>query len=380
MDGKKRIVGLVILLLLLFPGGVCGTEIAAEDDSFSVLEDAVEDLDRIMGDHLSLEKLYHDMISGDFSFSPAAVLSAVQELIFQELRVSVSLFGQLLLFGVIASVFHVFSQSFSEGGAAKVGQWVIYLAFLLVAVSSFYTAMDIGSDVIYKAADFLYAVFPILLGAFALTGGAVASAVVQPTILMVVTLFLGLLERFFLPLVLIMAVLVICSNMSPRYSFKKFYGLLRSIFLCALGFLLTIFSGILGWEGFAAATADGLALKTVKMATGSFIPIVGGYIADAFDAILGAGVLLRSSIGIFGIVAVAVIIIGPALRLLLMSLLFKITAALLQPFGEDGYVTALSDFSSVILMLFALVAAAGLLFFFLIFCIVGVSTMTMLFR
>ena len=63
-----------------------------------------------------------------------------------------------------------------------------------------------------------------------------------------------------------------------------------------------------------------------------------------------------------------------------MSLLFKITAALLQPFGEDGYVTALSDFSSVILMLFALVAAAGLLFFFLIFCIVGVSTMTMLFR
>ena len=95
MDGKKRIVGLVILLLLLFPGGVCGTEIAAEDDSFSVLEDAVEDLDRIMGDHLSLEKLYHDIISGDFSFSPAAVLSAVQELIFQELRVSVSLFGQL---------------------------------------------------------------------------------------------------------------------------------------------------------------------------------------------------------------------------------------------------------------------------------------------
>lgn len=380
MERKKRIIGLIFILLFLLPESICGMEVIDEDDSFGVLEEAVEDLDRITGDCLSLEKLYHDIINGDFAFSPAAVLSAVQDLVFQELRISVSLFGQLLLLGVIASIFHVFSMSFQEGSAAKVGQWVIYLAFLFVAVKIFYTAMDIGSDVIYKAADFLYAVFPVLLGAFALTGGAVASAVVQPTILTIITLFLGFVERFFLPLVLIMAVLIICSNMSPRYSFKKLYGLIRSIFLCALGFLLTIFSGILGLEGFAAATADGLALKTVKMATGSFIPIVGGYIADAFDAILGAGVLIRSSIGIFGIVAVAVIIIEPALRLLLMSLLFKVTAALLQPLGEDGYVTALSDFSSVILMLFALVATAGLLFFFLIFCIVGVSTMTMLFR
>ena len=63
-----------------------------------------------------------------------------------------------------------------------------------------------------------------------------------------------------------------------------------------------------------------------------------------------------------------------------MAFLFKLTAAVLQPFGDDGFVTSLSDFSSVLMLLFALLVCAGLLFFFLIFCIVGVSSMTMMFR
>ena len=143
---------------------------------------------------------------------------------------------------------------------------------------------------------------------------------------------------------------------------------------------MMIFTGVLGLSGLAAGTVDGLAAKSVKMAAGNFIPLVGGYISDAFDSILGAGMILRSSIGIFGVIAVAMIIIVPALRILIMSFLFKLAGAVLQPFSNDEFSNALSDFSSVLTLLFALVVVTGLLFFFLIICILAVSTMTMMFR
>lgn len=369
----------LICALLFCSVGVCAAEEGMGVD-LSVLEEAVDDLEETLDSDISLSNLLSDMLRGDFSFDLSSLWDTLLSLLLRELRTFSSLLSQLLLLGVVSAVFRVFADSFPKGSIAKVGQWVIFLAFLLIAVKNFHLALDLGAGTIQRAADFLYAVLPMLLTSFALTGGVTAASVVQPSIFAVITLFLGLLDRFFLPLLMILAALTICSQLSPRYSFRKFYELIRSVILIALGFMMTVFTGLLGLESFAAGTLDGLTLKTAKMATGNFIPLVGGYIADAFDSILGAGLLLRSSIGIFGIVAVGVVILVPALRILMMAFLFKLTAAVLQPFGDEGFVASLSDFSAVLMLLFALLVCTGLLFFFLIFCIVGVSSMTMMFR
>lgn len=373
---------LIIMLMLFLPTPVVAADSNTEPD-LSELEDAVDNLDAALAEmmsSISIKDIYDSIRAGNFSFDLAAILQALVGWIFREARSFMALLGQLLLLGMTAAVFHIFEDCFDGKGVAKVGQWVIFLAFILVAVKTFRIALDLGSETIHQAADFLCAVLPVLLGSFALTGGTVAATVVQPSILAVISLFLGLTERFFLPLVLIMAVLAVTAHLSPAYSFDKFFQLIRDVVLICLGLMMTIFTGIIGLESFAAVTIDGLTLKTVKMATGSFIPVVGNYIADAFDALLGAGLLLRNGIGIFGIIAVILVVALPAIRILLMAFLFKIAAAVLQPFGDNEFVATLGDFSSVLIVLFALVAAAGLLFFFLIFCIVGLSSAAMMFR
>ncbi len=375
------IFSLIIIMLFLFPLPAAAEEVAEPD--LAELNEVVDELDDALAElmpNLSLRELYDSFRGGDFSFDLAAVFQALLAWVFREARTFMSLLGQLLLLGMTAAIFHVFEECFEGKGVAKVGQWVIFLAFILVAVKTFRIALDLGSETIHQATDFLCAVLPVLLSSFALTGGAVSAAVVQPSILAVISIFLGLTERFFLPLVLIMAVLAVTAHLSPAFSFQKLFQLIRDVILVCLGLMMTIFTGIIGLESFAAGAIDGLTLKTVKMATGNFIPVVGGYIADAFDSLLGAGLLLRNGIGIFGIVAVIIVIALPALRILLMSLLFKLAAAVLQPFGDNEFVATLSDFSSVLIMLFAIVAAAGLLFFFLIFCIIGLSSVTMMFR
>ena len=362
---------------------VCSCPVAAAEETMlpdlTLLENAVTELDRALDGVFSLEDMYRSILNGEFDFDISLILEWIVSLLLGEIKTFSSLLSQLLMLGLFSAVLSVFADSF-EGTASKVGHWVIFLAFLLVAIKNFNLALDIGTTAIGQAADFLYAVMPVLLSSFALSGSVVAASVVQPMVLMVISLFLGMMERFFLPLLLVMAALTVCSHLSPRYSFGKFSELLRSIIMISLGFLMTVFIGVLSLSGFASGTADGLGMKTVKMAAGNFIPLVGGYISDAFDSILGAGLLLRSSIGIFGVIAIGVVLIAPSLEILVMSFLFRFSAAVLQPFGDNTLVDSLSDLSSVLLVLFALVAAAGLLFFFLIFCIVGVSSMTMMFR
>ena len=63
-----------------------------------------------------------------------------------------------------------------------------------------------------------------------------------------------------------------------------------------------------------------------------------------------------------------------------MSLIYRLAAAVLQPFGQNNYTEMLNQFSSVLTVLFALVASTGILFFFLIFTVVLLGNITMMFR
>ncbi|MBQ2764828.1 MAG: stage III sporulation protein AE [Firmicutes bacterium] len=376
---KAKLFLIILLLLILFPQGILAEEAELLPD-LSALEDAVNELDDSFENVFSLKELWDSALKGNISFDFSSVFQGLLQILFGELNHFSFLLGQLLLLGIIGAVLNVFSDGFSGGAASKTGKYVIYLAFLLIAIKNFHFALDLGTETIQHAANFLYALLPIILSSFAFTGGTMASAIVQPSVIAVITVFMGILERFFLPLLMLMAALTICSHLTDKYSFDKFRDLIRNVILISLGFLMMIFTGVLGLSGLAAGTVDGLAAKSVKMAAGNFIPLVGGYISDAFDSILGAGMILRSSIGIFGVIAVAMIIIVPALRILIMSFLFKLAGAVLQPFSNDEFSNALSDFSSVLTLLFALVVVTGLLFFFLIICILAVSTMTMMFR
>lgn len=375
-----KAVGYLLLILLLISVPL---PIAAETEllpDLAPLEDAVSDLEATLNDTFSLSDLLASVKNGDFSFDIASLLQMLAELFFGEVKPFLDLLGQLMLLGIIAAVLRVFEDSLEGGAAADVGRWVVYLAFLLLAVKNLRLATDVGTEAIATAADFLYALLPIIFGSFALMGGTAAATMVQPSILTIITLFMGLLERFFLPLLTVMASLTVCSHLSRRFSFRGLCELIRRVILISMGFLMMICTGVLSLSGIAAGTIDGLGAKSLKMAAGNFIPVVGGYISDAFDSILGAGLLLRSSIGIFGVVAVAAVLVTPAVRILVMAFLFQLSAAVLQPFGADDFAAVLTDFSSVLMLLFALVVITGFLFFFLILCVVAVSTVTMMFR
>ncbi|MEG1479202.1 MAG: stage III sporulation protein AE, partial [Clostridiales bacterium] len=348
-----------------------------EDGDFNA---AIENLDNSLNqeyENFSLKSLY-EKFKEEKTFSLTGVPHFLWGYFIKELSIFAKLLVQVLFLGILAGVFAAMSNE--DNGISAMGHWVILLSFTLIATRCFGQALNLAMDTISQASDFLYGLIPLLLGFLASLGSVTSLAVVEPALLMMITLFLGIMERFFLPLTVILAALVIVGQLSPKYSFSQLQKLIKDIILMGLTFLLTVFTGVLSLMSLGAGAIDGVALKTMKLAAGNFIPIVGRHVSDALDSLLGASLLMKNTMGIFGVIAIAIVIILPAVKILIMSLLFRGVGAMLEPLGAKEFGIIVQNFAGVLTVVFALVIGTGLLFFFFVFILVGLGNLTVMFR
>src|SRR5690606_17809677 len=106
---------------------------------------------------------------------------------------------------------------------------------------------------------------------------------------------------------------------------------------------------------------------------GSFVPIVGGRLADAFDVIIGGSVLIKNAVGVFGMGAIAAITAFPIIKIFTILALFRIATALVEPSTAPRLVQAMSSLAASLSLLLAGMITAALMFFVGITVVVGVG-------
>ncbi|KHF31107.1 Stage III sporulation protein AE precursor [Anoxybacillus sp. BCO1] len=143
-----------------------------------------------------------------------------------------------------------------------------------------------------------------------------------------------IIEHFSLPLLFLATILSIVSLLSEHYKVTKLADLLRNISIGSLGVMLTIFFGVLSVKGATTAIADGIAIRAAKFVAGNFIPIIGRMFTDAADTVVTASVLLKNTVGLFGVTLLLLIAAFPAIKILVIALIYQLAAAILQPMGE----------------------------------------------
>ena len=224
------------------------------------------------------------------------------------------------------------------------------------------------------------ALLPLLVPLLASLGGITTVSLLDPALLFALSLLLDLMGSLIFPLICFSAVLNLCGSLSPRISLAKMAGLFKNIAMGVMGIMVSLFIAFLGFSGMAAATTDGLAVKAVKSAAGTFIPIVGRSLADAFDSVLGTALILKNTIGLIGVIGIIIICALPAVYILLQALMFKIAGAVIQPLGEEKLAEAVSGMGNSLIMLFAALAVSGLFAYFAISLTVSLGNTTMMMR
>lgn len=389
---------LLILLLILVPANILLANpttnqpaltpqaVLAEQEKaldLTQLEDFLKEVDQEVDSYLpelSLTNMIASFKEGKLDFSPQEILTGISRYFFHEVTANLSLLGKLLIISVICAVLQNLQAAFERGTVAKLAYFVCYLAVITIAIGSFHVAVSAGLEAIGKMVGFMKLLLPVLLVLLTAMGGLTSVALFQPFLIVFLSFMGFFTEVIVFPLIYLTAVLSIANNISDRFKVSKLTALVKQFTKVSIGLVLTLFIGVITVEGVAGGVVDGVSLRTAKFVTGAFVPVAGSMFADALDAIMGGSLLLKNAIGLSGVLILGLITLFPVIKILVIALIYRVAAALLQPLGDSLMADTLEEMAGSLFLTFAAVLSVGIMFFLSITIIVGTANFTMMLR
>ena len=202
------------------------------------------------------------------------------------------------------------------------------LAITLTAAGDFRQMMGLGVDTLEALDVFSKALLPTLSAAVAAGGGYVTAGARQVATVFFTDMLIGLIRQVLLPLLYACIAAAAADAVVPGHSLQKIGTALRKCVAWALTALMLAFTGFLSVTGAATSAADALTTQLTRSAIATAVPVVGAIISDAAGTVLAGAGMLRSAIGVFGLLAVLAICLTPFLTMAVQYLLYKLAAFL----------------------------------------------------
>ena len=310
----------------------------------------------------TFNKTVKSVADGSFSLNPINIINSLLESFFYELKNTKELLRAVLVLSVAAGLVRILSDSFEKSGTAETAGLACFLLISLPLIKIFSVISGYAAQTIHNICDFITKFEPIFISML-ISGGAVTQAAAFQPVLMASVYVLGLLlDKCILPVCSLSAILALADNIRDRIEIGTLTKYLFSVSKWLLTGLLTLFSAILSIYGFTTKAFNTAATKGLKFAVGSLVPIVGGILSDTVETVLTGANLLKNAVGTAGMVTLFMIAFSPALKILVMMLVLKFVAAIIEPFSEKRIVNMLLSISESVKMLFSMVVTSTLLF------------------
>lgn len=380
---------LVLLIILFFPTIISGGLIAFASEGEEQLTENIQSI--IGGLDLTELQTYIDKYGNEYIYSFSQSAQGLLEfLIHGDLGVNYSDYLQKLfssMFKGISNLLPAFSQvvaitilcaitTDAEGGIiSKSTATVIRLAcisIILLIISSMLIGIvssTVGCvNAISRQIDIIT---PILITLTVLTGGSGSGAIYTPC-----ATFLGqgaiyLVSGVIIPLTLSVIVLNFMSKINPEMSFSGITSLLKSVMKWIIGITVAVFGLFITVQSTSTSLFNGIFFKVTKYLVGNSVPIVGNFLSSGVDMIVLSGSLVKSSVGLTGIVLLISSVIEPVIALAAFSLMLKISGAIAQSIGEKTSFSLFSDLSKDVEYLIAGILIVAFMYFLTIMLIIN---------
>lgn len=231
-----------------------------------------------------------------------------------------------------------------------------------VIISPLYDAMESAVSSVGVCADFMKSLIPVLVGIVSASGNPSLAVSFQSCAFAAAEVIAALGKNYVVPIVGAVTALDLTGSLMPSMKLSGITELVKKTVIQTLSFTATLYVSFLGIKGALANAADTVASKGIKLVISSAVPIVGGAVSEAYSGIIGSLVLVRSTVGIFGIIVIAVITVPSMLQLLFWIFALKLGAAAGEVFSLGGVSSLLKALSCAITLLNVVILFGAVLF------------------
>lgn len=329
---------------------------------------------------LNIREIISSLARGKFSLNSKDLFMGIMKYLFNEVIMNSGILARLILLSIICALLQNLQSSFESHSVGEIAYNIVYFVILGMAIQSFAMAIKIGVEAIDSMVQFMYALLPTLIALLTATGALSSAALFQPIVTFTVNMLSTFVKNIILPLIFFGAILNLINYISSKVQIYKLAGLIKQATVVLLGFVMTIFLGIMTIQGVAASSFDGVTARTAKYAVDNLIPIIGGFLSDAVDTIIGCSLLIKNAIGAFGLFFLFIIILFPLIKIVALILIYKLSSAMIEPIADGRIVDSLNDMAKSLILVFVAVLSVAIMFFIVVTIIISTGNITVMMR
>ena len=204
-------------------------------------------------------------------------------------------------------------------------------------------------------ADFMLSFLPVFAGVVTACGQPVTASTTQVFLFWVCQLVSRFASSVLVPMAGAYLSVNLASAACPSLGLSGLTGAMKKTVTWALGLCMTLFVGILSMSSLVSAGSDGVSVRAARFLIGSFVPVVGGALSEAYTTARGCLHLLKTTLGAYGMAAAGVLFLPTVCRLGVWSFASGLASAAAQILGLTKIGELLKAVSAVLGILLALV-------------------------
>lgn len=328
-------------------------------------EKFIEDVD--------LKTFMKDLISGKKTMLDLFDKEGLKLFLFDELRASLKVASIIFVLALLSSILKSLDNSFSSGAISQVTTYIVFIVMVTLTLVGFKDVLNICNTTIDSMINLMQILMPILITFLVVMGFPMTSTVMTPIFMGGVTFINIVFKNFLFVSITIGFAILVINNLSNSIKLKKLASFIKQINLITIGAIFTIYLALVSMQGMYVKSLDGFAVKSTKFAIGNFIPVVGGFVSDSLDIILSSSQLIKNLFGGVGLIILVGICLIPIIKIISIILVYKTSAMIVEPVGEDSISNFLNEISNLMAIMLACIIAITIMFFVTIAIVVSIS-------
>lgn len=344
---KKLLVCLVVLMVF-FSSSIC--VVAKEDftnnlkdEYYNKLFESLSDDSKEMIESISLDDLDYQKLS---DLSPSDFFSFFINAIKGNINGAIKNFIIILSLIILISAFFTYIPQNEK--MKNILNSLSCVIIALIITPSLVSLLKASMSAIDIASKFMLVFIPILAGLIASCSNPVMAVSMNSVTIYIANLISHFSNKVLVPFMSIYYAISLSNCVSSEIDLKSLSEYIKNFVTKCLAIVSSFFISFLSLKGIFTNSVDTVTTRGAKLLISSTVPVIGANLSEAYSAVSGSLTLLKSSIGIFGIIALATFYLPIIIELSFWGLSFSLCSMISQTMGLNNVSTFLNSICNVV--------------------------------
>lgn len=334
------IISIILVLDLVFGSNVVLATNVQEISKDVELNNIIEELNKYT-EELDLKEISESLLAGqnlEYDTLLKKIIAKVKEILIP----SVKQIALILIYMLLTSIVKALELD-KDGTITKVANMFTVFVVIFYLLSMYSEYVEMIKNIVNTQSNIVQIVSPFLMSMLILTGAITTVGIVQPATLFIVQLIGFSVNYIIIPLITLSIVFSIVTSISDKINFEKLASMCNKVALWINAVFLTIFLGVVSLGSTVSTSVDEITVKATQTAVSSVIPVVGRFVSDSVEFIMGATELITKTAGVISVIVLLFVVISPLIKVGITVLVTSFVTAIAESINADKGVVGLFE-------------------------------------